>query len=287
VKWFWLPLRLAVGLTQPGRPVLGGYFSGTVEATGEDVTKFKAGDRVFGTAGFQFGAYAQYLCLPASQTIASMPESMTFEEAAAVPLGGLNAIHFMRKANISSGERVLINGAGGSIGTFAVQIAKTMGANVTAVDSTIKEAMLRRIGVDHFIDYTRQDFTNSGQTYDVIFDMVASSGYANIISALNPNGRYVMGNPRMSKMLRSVLTTRFSDKTVIFAFAGEKEEELAALRDLIEAGKLRSVVDRVYSMEEASEAHLRVETEQRVGIVVIRIAPAAQDNAPGLITAGV
>ena len=269
VKWFWLPLRVAMGVTRPRKQVLGGYFAGEVEAIGKDVRRFKKGDQVFGTSGFQFGAYGEYLCLPGSATIAPKPRNMSFEEAVATPLGGLNALHFMRKANIQNGEKVLINGAGGSIGSFAVQIAKAMGAEVTAVDSTIKEEMLRRIGADHFIDYTREDFTKSGQTYDVIFNMVARSSYSESVNSLNPNGRYLIGNPRISDMLRSVVTSRFTNKTAIFAFAGEKEEELLALKDMIEAGKIKSVVDKIYSPEQAADAHHRVETEQRLGIVVI------------------
>ncbi len=269
VKWFWLPLRVAMGVTKPKKQVLGGYFAGEVETVGKDVLKFKKGDQVFGTTRLLFGAYGEYVCLPANYTIVTKPHNMSFEEAAAVPLGGLNALHFMRKANIRNGEKVLINGAGGSIGTFAVQIAKAMGAEVTAVDSTIKEEMLLRIGADHFFDYTKEDFTKSGQTYDVIFNMVARSSYSKCINSLNPKGRYLIGNPRISVMLRSVLTSKFSDKTATFAFAGEKEEELIAIKDMIEAGKIKSVVDKIYSPEQAAEAHRRVETEQRLGVVVI------------------
>jgi NADPH:quinone reductase-like Zn-dependent oxidoreductase len=269
VKWFWPLLRVAMGVTKPKKQVLGGYFAGEVEAVGRDVSKFKKGDQVFGTTGLLFGAYGEYLCLPASYTIAPKPHNMNFEEAAAAPLGGLNALHFLRKANIRNGEKVLINGAGGSIGTFGVQIAKAMGAKVTAVDSTIKEEMLRRIGADHFFDYTKEDFAKSGQTYDVIFNMVARSSYSKCVNSLNPKGRYLIGNPRLSDMLRSVLTSRLTHKTAIFVFAGEKEEELLALKDLIEAGKIKSIVDKIYSPEQAADAHRRVETEQRLGIVVI------------------
>ena len=272
VKWFWLPLRVALGITRPKKQVLGGYFAGKVDAVGTNVSRFKCGDAVFGTAGLRFGAYGEYLCLPASYTIVPKPQNMSFEEAAAVPLGGLNALHFMRKANIQSGEKVLINGAGGSIGTFALQIAKTMGAEVTVVDSGIKQEMLRRIGADHFIDYNREDFNKSDQTYDVIFDMVAGSSYSGCVNSLNPGGRYLIGNPRLADMLRAVLTTRFSDKTAIFAFASESEDELLTLKDMIEAGKIVSVVDKIYAPEQAAEAHRRVETEQRLGIVVIRLA---------------
>jgi NADPH:quinone reductase-like Zn-dependent oxidoreductase len=272
VKWFWLPLRAALGITRPRNPVLGGYFAGEVDAVGKDVVKFKPGDAVFGTTRLRFGAYAEYLCLPASYTIVPKPHNLSFEEAAAVPLGGLNALHFMRRASIHNGEKVLINGAGGSIGTFAVQIAKTMGAEVTVVDSSIKLEMLRRIGADHCIDYKREDFSKSGQTYDVIFNMVAGSSYSASVKSLNPGGRYLMGNPRLADMLRAVVTTRFSDKTAIFAFAGETEDELQALKDMIEAGKLEPVVDGIFAPELAAEAHRRVETEQRLGIVVIRLA---------------
>ena len=269
VKWFWLPLRIAMGVTKPKKQVLGGYFAGEVETVGKDVLKFKKGDQVFGTTRLLFGAYGEYVCLPANYTIVPKPHNMSFEEAAAVPLGGLNALHFMKKANIRNGEKVLINGAGGSIGTFAVQIAKAMGAEVTVVDSTIKEEMLLRIGADHFFDYTKEDFTKSGQTYDVIFNMVAGSSYSKCVNSLNPKGRYLLGNPRISDMLRSFLTSKFTDKTAVFAFAGEKEEELIAIKEMIEAGKIKSIIDKIYSPERATEAHRRVETEQRLGIVVI------------------
>ena len=276
VKWFWLPLRVALGFTKPKKQILGGYFAGVVESVGQDVTKFKQGDQVFGSARLRLGAYGEYMCLPASYTLVSKPHNLSFEEAAAVPLGGLNALHFLRKANIQNGERVLVNGAGGSIGTFGVQIAKAMGAEVTAVDSTIKGEMLRRIGADHFIDYTKEDFTKTGRTYDVIFSMVAKSAYSRCVKVLNPGGRYLMANPRISDMMRSVLTAGFSDKTAIFVFAGEKQKELLALKEWIEAGKLKPVVDNIYCFEQVAEAHRRVETEQRLGAVVISLVHDAK-----------
>jgi len=275
VKWFWLPLRIAFGVTKPRRQILGGYFSGVVESIGKDVNRFSTGDQVFGAAGLNLGAYGEYVALPASYTIVAKPDNMTFVEAAAVPLGGLNALHFMRLARIQPGDNVLINGAGGSIGAHAVQIAKSMGAEVTAVDSAIKEGLLRRIGADHFIDYTKESFMALGDTYDVIFDMVAGSSYSACIRALNPNGRYLTANPRFSVMLRSIFTSRFSDKTVRFAFAQEAREELLSLKQMIEDGKIGSIVDRIYSMEQAADAHRRVETEQRLGAVVIAIGDRA------------
>lgn len=271
VKWFWLPLRIALGVRRPRRQILGGYFSGEIEAAGKDVSGLSPGDQVFGTAQLRLGTYGEYVALPASYAIVAKPANMSFAEAAAVPLGGLNALHFMRRANIRSGERVLINGAGGSIGAHAVQIAKSMGAEVIAVDAPIKKDFLLRIGADHFIDYTKDDFLANGRTYDVIFDMVPGSSYSRCISALPAKGRYLAGNPRLSVMLRSILTTRLTDKTASFAFAGETREELLALKEMIEKGEIRSIVDRVYSMQEAAEAHHRVETEQRVGAVVLAI----------------
>ena len=271
VSWFWLPLRIALGIRKPRNPILGNYFAGVVEATGNDVDKFQNGQNIFGAAGLRMGAYAEYLCIPDSCTMVTMPTNMSFAEAAAVPLGGLNALHFMRKADICHGDKVLVNGAGASIGTFAVQIAKAMGAEVTAVDSGIKEAMLRDIGADHFLDYTRQDFTKRGDTYDVIFSMVAQTSYSSCVRALKSGGRYVMANPKLSDILRSPITSRFSDRKVLFAFAGEREEELLELKRMIEAGEIGATVDKIYPMEQVAQAHRRVETEQRLGTVVISV----------------
>jgi NADPH:quinone reductase-like Zn-dependent oxidoreductase len=271
VKWFWLPLRIAFGVRKPRRKILGGYFSGVVESFGKDVTGFSTGDQVFGAAGLKLGAYGEYVALPGSYTIVPKPGNMTFADAAAVPLGGLNALHFMRLARIQRRDKVLINGAGGSIGTHAVQIAKSMGAEVTAVDSAIKEDLLRRIGADYFIDYTKESFTASGAKYDVIFDMVAGSSYQANVRALDSDGIYLTANPRLSVMIRSVFTSRFSDKTVKFAFAQETREDLLELKQMIEDEKIESIVDRVYPMEQAADAHNRVETEQRLGAVVIAI----------------
>lgn len=272
VKWFWLPLRIVLGIRKPRRQILGGYFSGQIEAVGTNVTGFSKGDHVFGATGLKLGAYGEYVALPANSAIASKPINMSFSDAAAVPLGGLNALHFMRLAGIRAGEKVLINGAGGSIGAHAVQIAKSMGGEVTAVDSTIKEDMLKRIGADDFIDYTKESFAAKGRTFDVIFDMVAGNSFTASIRALNRNGRYLTANPRLSVMFRSVFTRRLSGKTAMFAFAQESREELLALKEMIENGRIKSIVDKVYPMEQAVDAHNRVETEQRLGAVVIAIA---------------
>ena len=272
VKWFKWPLRLAMGISKPKRPILGGYFAGEVVEIGNKVTNFSSGDQIFGCARLRMGAYGEYMCLPDSYTMVPKPENMSHEQAAAVPLGGLNALHFMNKANIQPGEKVLINGAGGSIGTFSLQIAKVRGAEVTAVDSAIKEDILLAIGANHFINYQQEDFTKSQQKYDVILDMVAQSSYEGCVNALNPGGRYLMANPRLADMFKSVITNKFTDRKVVFEFAAEKKEELRELKDMIEAGQIRSVVDRVYDMGQVVEAHHRVETEQRLGSIVLSIS---------------
>ena len=269
VKWFWLPLRLAMGIFAPRRPVLGIYFAGEIVSVGADVSEYEVGEQIFGGTGLQMGAYAEYMTLPARSTMVPKPSNLSFEEAAALPLGGLNALHFLGLAKIQSGEEILINGAGGSIGQFAVQIAKSMGAVVTAVYADHKATMLDKIGADHFIDYRKDDYTKSGRRWDVIFDMVVGSSFKGAIQSLNPNGRYLLGNPRLANMLRARWTNRKSDKRVSFAFAGETEAELLALKDMAEAGQIKPVLDGVFSMEDAAEAHRRVETEVRVGVVVI------------------
>ncbi|MGE3508035.1 MAG: NAD(P)-dependent alcohol dehydrogenase [Vicinamibacterales bacterium] len=252
-------------------PILGGYFSGEVAALGRGVTGFAVGDAVFGSAGLRLGAYGEYVALPAHSTIVPKPRTMSFVEAAAVPLGGLNALHFMRLGRVSAGEAVLVNGAGGSIGAHAVQIAKSLGAEVTGVDHGMKEQFVRRMGADHFVDYTREDFTRSDRPFDVVFDMVARSDYGACLGVLRAGGRYLAGNPRLSVMLRAVLTTRFTDKTARFAFAAETRDELATLAAMAESGTLRPIVNHVYGMAQAVEAHRLVETEQRLGAVVIEI----------------
>jgi NADPH:quinone reductase-like Zn-dependent oxidoreductase len=275
VKWFWLPLRIALGIRKPRRRILGMYFAGEVVSVGERVTSFAPGDQIYGTTELRLGAYGEYVVLPERAAIGPKPRNMTFAEAAAVPLGGFNALHFMRRARIQPGEQVLIIGAGGSIGAHAVQIAHSMGAQVTAVEHRIKEDLVRRLGASDFIDYTTDDITTMDRRFDVIFDMVPASPYRRLAGMLRPGGRYLHGNPRLSMLVRSMLTTRSSSRTVTVAFAAESKEALATLTEMIEAGKIQSIVDRVYPMAEAAVAHRRVETEQRLGAVVIAIGEQA------------
>jgi NADPH:quinone reductase-like Zn-dependent oxidoreductase len=230
------------------------------------------GDEVFGASKLLMGAYAEYLALPDHYTVAPKPANVSFEAAATVPLGGLNALHFLRLAKIQTGEAVLVNGAGGSIGTYAVQIAKTMGAEVTAVDGDLKKEMLLGLGADHFIDYRQQDFRQTKTRYDVIFDMLASSPLDETVAMLNPGGRYITANPTFKKIMRAKRVQKNTGRTVICAFAGETLEELLTLKQMIEDEKINPTVDRVFSMEQAAEAHRRVEAEQRLGCTVISMA---------------
>lgn len=269
---FWLPLRLYFGLIKPRIKTPGQELAGEIEAVGTDVTEFKIGDEVFAPTDMKLGAYAEYLCLPSTHPIAKKPANMTFEEAATIPTGGLNALHFVRKGDLQKGQSVLINGAAGSIGTYAVQIAKTFGAIVTAVDSTNKLDMLRSIGADEVIDYMQEDFTQNGETYDVIIDVVGKSPYSGSVKSLNQNGRYILGNPRFPAMLRGLWTSMTSSKKVSAALTAYKTDDLIFLKEMVEAGKIRSVIDRCYPLEEISDAHRYVETGKKNGHVAIRVA---------------
>ncbi len=270
-----LPMRIYVGLRKPRRiTILGQELAGEIEAVGKDVRFLKEGDQVFAHTGFGMGAYAEYICRPEESegikgVLAIKPANMAYEEAATVPTGGLEALHYLRKGNIQSGQKVLINGAGGSIGTFAVQLAKYYGGEVTGVDSTGKLDMLRSIGADEIIDYTQEDFTKSGQTYDVIFDVVGKSSFSRSIRSLKQNGRYLLANPGLSHMVRGGWISKRSSKKVIFGAASRRTEDLIFLKELIEAGKIESVIDRRYPLEQTAEAHRYVDKGHKKGNVVI------------------
>jgi NADPH:quinone reductase-like Zn-dependent oxidoreductase len=272
--WIWLPLRLWFGVFKPRVRVLGQEFAGQVEIVGKDVTSFAPGDRVFGTTGIGLGAHAQYICLreePEGGALAKIPAKMTYAEAAPVPYGGSEALRFLRKGNIQRGHKILIIGAGGSFGTFAVQLAKEFGAEVTAVDRADKLEMLRSIGADHVIDYAERDFTASGETYDVIFDVVCRVPLSRHLQALGPNGRCLLANPQTSHLIRGLWTSMTSGKKVTFGVEGGSKEDLPFLGELIQAGKLRPVIDRRYALEEIAEAHRYAETEQKKGNIVIEV----------------
>jgi NADPH:quinone reductase-like Zn-dependent oxidoreductase len=221
------------------------------------------------------GAYAEFICLPEEPkegALAKMPANVTYEEAAGIPTGGIEALTFLRKGNVRSGEKILINGAGGTIGTFAVQLAKYYGAEVTAVESTGKLDMLRSIGADQVIDYTKEDIMKSGETYDIIFDVIGKASYSRSIKSLKKKGRYIIANPRLSQMIRGPLTSLLGNKKVILGLSKVMAEDLIFLKELMEAGKLKSVIDRSYPLEQTVEAHRYVETGLKKGNVVLTIA---------------
>jgi NADPH:quinone reductase-like Zn-dependent oxidoreductase len=270
-----LPIRLMMGVVNPRNKILGQELAGDVEAVGKNVTRFKAGDAVFGTTGLAFGAHAEYVRLsikPGDAALVHKPAIMSYDEAAVLPVGGLESLHFLRKANLQRGETLLINGAGGSIGTFAVQLAKHYGLAVTAVDSTAKLDMLRSIGADHVIDYTREDFTLNGQRYDAIFDVVGKTHFERSIEALNPGGRYMIANPKLGQMVRAPGISRRTGKQIIIGSAEQTTEALLTLKELIEKGILKSVIDRRYPLEQTAEAHRYVEAGHKQGGVVITVS---------------
>ena len=254
---FWLPARFALGLTGPKRKTLGMEISGLIEAVGKSVTKFKVGDEVFAETGFGDG-YAEYICLPEMTEIESeksvirlekKPVNLTFEEAAAVPVGGITALIFMRKANIQKGQKILIYGASGSVGTYAVQLAKNYGAEVTGVCSTNNVELVKSLGADKVIDYTREDFTKNSQTYNIIFDAVGKISRSLVKGSLEKKGVF--------------LSTWQSLKV--------ESGDLDVLKGLVEEGKLKPVIDRRYPMEQIVEAHRYVEAGHKKGNVVITV----------------
>ncbi len=269
---FWLPLRLILGVWKPKKNVtLGQEFSGEVVELGKSVKEFNVGDKVFGGTGIKFGAYSEFRRHPISYPMTSMPSNMSYEEAATLNTGGINGLHFLRLAEVTSGEKVLINGAGGSIGTYAVQLAKDLGATVTAVDHSSKLEMLSSIGADHVIDYTKEDFTENGEKYDAIVDVAGGISYFKTLRSLKPNGRLFMGNPILRHMFMAPWTSRFTNKKVRWQFAGDNTKDLVHLRELVEAGRLRAVIDKRFSLDEIVEAHKYVETGQKAGNVVISV----------------
>lgn len=270
--WIWVPMRLAFGIFKPRQPVLGQELAGDVESVGREVRSLRKGDRVFAATGIGLGAHAEYVCLrenPKTGAITTMPASLSYEEAATLPYGGGEAWQFLRKANVRSGQRVLVNGAGGSFGTFAVQLAKVLGAHVTAVDSALKLEMLRAIGADRVIDYAQEDFTDGPETYDVIFDMVRNTPSGRMVRVLTENGWLLMANPSFSQIVRAKWASRGSKKRVSFAASSVTNEDLAYLVGLVEAGRLHPVIDRRFPLEQMVEAHRHAESGRKLGNVVV------------------
>jgi NADPH:quinone reductase-like Zn-dependent oxidoreductase len=269
---FWLPYRIYLGLRKPKRTILGMELAGEIEAVGKDVRLFRKGDQVFGNSPqTTFGAYAEYICLPEEGVVATKPTTMNYEEAAGVPYMGLSALFYLRKGNVQRGHKVLINGASGSVGVFAVQLAKYFGAEVTGVCSTTNLEMVKSLGADKVIDYTREDFTKTGQTYDLFFDAVGKSSFPHCEGSLKQKGVYLSSLPSLLLFLQMLWTSRSSGKKAIYLDAIVTKEDLIFLKELIEARKIKSVIDRCYPWEQIAEAHSYVDKGHKKGNVVITV----------------
>jgi NADPH:quinone reductase-like Zn-dependent oxidoreductase len=267
-----LLLRMQFGFFKPKISILGIDLAGDIEAVGRDVTRFKEGDQVFGAAEPALGAHAEYICLPEDGALTTKPANTTWEQAAAIPVMGNTALHFIRDlGNIQAGHHILINGASGGIGTFAVQLAKYYGAEATGVCSTTNVEMVKSLGADKVIDYTKEDFTKSGQTYDVIFDAVAKSSFSRCQGSLKQGGIYLTTVPNLAFLLQTLRGSTAGSKKAKTGNAVAKAENLVFLRELIEAGKLRPVIDRSYPLEQTAEAFRYVEKGHKKGNVVITV----------------
>jgi len=272
---FWLPLRLIFGILKPNRPNLGQEFAGEIEEVGKEVSDFKIGDQVFGGTGIKFGTYAEYRCQKASLPMVTKPAEWSFEEAATITTGGINGIHFLRNAELKKGQKLLINGAGGSIGTYALQLAKLDGLHVTCVDSAAKLEMLRFAGADEVIDFKEQDFSKAGTKYDAIIDVVGGISYNRCLESLNPSGRLVLGNPKTSHMFRSWWTNKTGSKKVKWKFAGDNIEDLNHIKQLMIEGKVKAIIDKSYPLDKVPEAHEYVDKGLKKGNLVIKIGAFA------------
>jgi NADPH:quinone reductase-like Zn-dependent oxidoreductase len=277
---FWLISKIYFGLRKPKITILGSEFAGEIESAGKDVKSFRQGDQVFGYLGQSMGAYAEYLCMPEDGVLAKKPANMTFEEAAVVPMGAIMALFLLReKGNIQPGQKVLVNGASGSIGSAAVQLAKShFGAEVTGVCSTPRLELVKSLGADKVIDYTKEDFTQSGETYDLIFDILGKSSFSRCKSALSQNGRYLLASFKMRQLAQMLWTSmigslpgRQTGKKVICALAPGSIEDLISVKELIEEGKIKAAIDRRFPLEQAAEAHSYVEQGHKKGHVVITV----------------
>jgi NADPH:quinone reductase-like Zn-dependent oxidoreductase len=270
---FWLFAKMYFGFRKPRITILGSEFAGEIESIGKDVKRFRQGDQVFGYCGSRMGAYAEYLCMPENGVVAIKPANMTHEEAAAVPYGAIMALNLLRKVNLQPGQRVLINGASGGIGPAVVQLAKShYGANVTGVCSTPRLEYVRSLGADKVIDYTREDFIDSGETYDLIVDILGKSSFSRVKRSLKPNGRCLLVSFKMKQLFQMLWTSMIGSKKVICVLSTEKAEDLVFIKELIEAGKIKTVIDKCYPLEQAAEAHRYVGKGHKMGSVIITVA---------------
>ncbi|MBD80137.1 MAG: NAD(P)-dependent alcohol dehydrogenase [Crocinitomicaceae bacterium] len=264
----WFIVRLFFGIFSPRIKVLGGYLSGDVVEVGEEVSEFKVGDSVFGISGSSFGGYAEYVTLNTTEAFIAKPSQLPYDEASPIGLG-LDSLHFIRKLKLKRGEKILINGAGGGIGTYAVQIAKNIGARVTVVDSVDKSQMLHETGADETIDYQGEEVFSRGIKYDAIFDVVGTISKWQCLKALNSGGRYVSAIPSLSYLFWTVWPRWVGNKKIMTGLASPGKEDLIHLRDLVESGKLKTIIDRRYTMDQLVEAHHYIESGKKKGNIVM------------------
>ena len=266
-------VRFINGLTRPKKiTILGNELAGKIEAVGNNVKLFKTGDKIFGQTGMQLGANAEYICLPEDGAVAIKPVNLTYEEAASIPFGGSTALHFLRKGNIGSMQKVLIYGASGSLGTAAVQLAKYFGAEVTGICSTANVEVVKSLGADTVIDYTKEDFIKNSQSYDIIFDTTGKSPFSGCVKSLKQKGVYLRAvHMTLSPIIHGLWTSMTSSKKVVGGVATGRKENLVFLKELIEAGKLKPVIDRRYPIEQIAEAHRYVDKGHKKGNVVITV----------------
>lgn len=269
----YLPARMAFGWNKPKINILGSELAGEVEAVGKSVTKFKPGDAVFAYVGMNMGANAEYICLPENGMVAIKPANLDYAEAATLPYGAIMAASLLKKTGLQPGQKILVNGASGGIGAMAVQLAKQhYGAQVTGVCGAARMDYVKALGADKVIDYKKQDFTQSGETYDVIFDILGRVSFARVKGSLKPDGILLYASFKGRALFDSLWTSLFSRKKVICSFAEEKVESLLMVKDLVEAGKVKALVDKRFPLEQAAEAHRYAESGNRQGNVVITLA---------------
>jgi NADPH:quinone reductase-like Zn-dependent oxidoreductase len=268
-----LPARLSFGFRKPRKQILGNEFAGTIEAVGSAVTRFKVGDPVFGYRGESMGTYAEYVCMPDDGTIALKPAHMTYEEAATVPYGSMFALCLLRNVKIQRGQNVVINGASGGMGSYAVQLAKHYGAEVTGVCSTPRVDYVKALGADHVVDYTKEDFTQCDERYDLIFDVLGKGSISGCKRSLKSNGRLLLASFKMKHLVQMLWTsiTR-SEKQVSCAIVSPKAADLNEVKELVEAGTIKTIIDRCFPLEQIAEAHRYVEAGHKHGHVVITLA---------------
>ena len=264
-------VRFIFGLIRPKINILGSVFSGEVESVGEDVKHFKVGDFVFGHTDMSFGSYAEYKCLPENASIALKPVNVSHNEAAVIPFGGVTALHFIKKTIIKPGQKVLVIGASGAVGSAAVQLAKSFGADVTGVCSTANIALVKSIGADKVIDYTKEDFNQNGETYDMIFDAVKTISVYRSVKSLSQNGIMILSAAGISEMLQGLWISMTSNKKVMTGVISHKAADIIFIKELIETGKFKPVIDRTYPLEQIAEAHAYVEKGHKKGNVAIEV----------------